>query len=289
MKNKLPFGLKDGKLLHISEVEQGLKCGCICPNCHHPLIARKGTITTHHFAHYKGKECENALETSLHLAAKEILNKHRKIIIPKAELNVRVSKKYKRNWNLSNQRLIQIERVELESYREGYVPDVLAFINGKPLIIEITVTHKTDESKINKIRSDGISVLEIDLSQYDREFTIENLEKEVIYNVSNKIWLYNHKLFKLTELMYNLSEEKLFTKDKVPYCPKGLKQWIINDHIDDPRPARKRRFSWYEDCVSCKYCVYYTDLDTVTVYCLGERKISNIKELLGFQKQLSTT
>ena len=288
MKLKLPFGLKEGKLLHISQVEKGLNCGCLCPHCHHPLIARKGNVTSHHFAHYKGKECENALETSLHIAAKEILNRHRKIILPKTELKLEIHNRFKRNWILSNQKLIHLDRVELESYQKDYVPDVLAYINDKPLIIEITVTHQTDDTKINKLRTDSISALEIDLSEYNREFTLENLEKEVIYNVANKKWLYNNKLTKLTELLYTLSEEKVFIEDTVPYCPKGLKQWIINDHINDPRPARKRQFSWYEDCGSCKYCVRtisYTEenrSNTTTVYCLGERKISNIKELLAY-------
>ena len=89
MKLKLPFGLKDGKILHISQVEQGLNCGCICPNCQHPLIARKGSKTTHHFAHYKGKECEKALETALHIAAKEILSRYKRIILPRIELKLK--------------------------------------------------------------------------------------------------------------------------------------------------------------------------------------------------------
>jgi hypothetical protein len=39
---KLPFGLnRSGVLAHISEVEKGKKCGCICPACKSPLIARK--------------------------------------------------------------------------------------------------------------------------------------------------------------------------------------------------------------------------------------------------------
>ncbi|MBU4485366.1 MAG: hypothetical protein KKD38_00420 [Candidatus Delongbacteria bacterium] len=48
MELKLPFGMKDGKLVQVSDVEQGSKCGCICPACAQPLVARKGEINIHH-------------------------------------------------------------------------------------------------------------------------------------------------------------------------------------------------------------------------------------------------
>jgi competence CoiA-like predicted nuclease len=69
MKLKLPFGLKDNKLVDATQVERGAKCGCSCPACGHPLIARKGNKKINHFAHIKSPECANAVETALHLAA----------------------------------------------------------------------------------------------------------------------------------------------------------------------------------------------------------------------------
>lgn len=41
--SKLPFGLRSGKLVHISELnveERGFKCNCNCPSCGDKLIAR---------------------------------------------------------------------------------------------------------------------------------------------------------------------------------------------------------------------------------------------------------
>ena len=67
---KLPFGLKNGQIVEINEVEKGLACNCICPSCGSPLIARKGQKKIHHFAHYKA-DCKAALETAIHLAAKK--------------------------------------------------------------------------------------------------------------------------------------------------------------------------------------------------------------------------
>ncbi|HVU13267.1 MAG TPA: competence protein CoiA family protein, partial [Phototrophicaceae bacterium] len=83
---KLPFGLRDGQLFHVSEVESGLACNCFCPACGQPLVARKGAKVTHHFAHYKAETCEHAVETALHLAAKDILFKEKQIRIPAVEV-----------------------------------------------------------------------------------------------------------------------------------------------------------------------------------------------------------
>lgn len=70
---KLTYGLDEqGQLAHISEVERGDACGCLCPACNSPLRAKKGEVVQHHFAHVNA-ECEHAVESALHLAAKEVL------------------------------------------------------------------------------------------------------------------------------------------------------------------------------------------------------------------------
>lgn len=65
------YALKNGKTVHISEVESGLKCECICPACGEALIARKGKKVIHHFAHKSTEECEYGYQTSLHLVARK--------------------------------------------------------------------------------------------------------------------------------------------------------------------------------------------------------------------------
>lgn len=53
---KNPFGVRDGKVIVISDLspgERGLQCGCLCPHCHGNLLARMGEKKVHHFAHTK--------------------------------------------------------------------------------------------------------------------------------------------------------------------------------------------------------------------------------------------
>ena len=76
----------NGEPSHISEVERGLKCRCTCPMCRSDLVAKKGKVQEHHFAHAKGAECAHAVKTALHLAAKDILAKRREIVLPSVEI-----------------------------------------------------------------------------------------------------------------------------------------------------------------------------------------------------------
>lgn len=47
---RLPFGIFEGRYIHISEIKSGRTDVC-CPYCNQPLIAKKGRIKRHHFAH----------------------------------------------------------------------------------------------------------------------------------------------------------------------------------------------------------------------------------------------
>ncbi len=51
----LPYGQKNGHLIHISEVKRG-RTDLVCPYCQQTLIARKGKQLAHHFAH-ETKSC----------------------------------------------------------------------------------------------------------------------------------------------------------------------------------------------------------------------------------------
>ncbi|MDD5540967.1 MAG: hypothetical protein PHG61_09780 [Candidatus Marinimicrobia bacterium] len=45
---KIPYAEKDGFLRHVSQVEKSLACGCVCPVCRTPVVARKGARKRHH-------------------------------------------------------------------------------------------------------------------------------------------------------------------------------------------------------------------------------------------------
>ena len=63
----------DGALVHVDSVANGSSCGCVCPYCKQPLVAKNGGgMLVHHFAHRKGA-CKWAAEAAVVLIAERIL------------------------------------------------------------------------------------------------------------------------------------------------------------------------------------------------------------------------
>jgi hypothetical protein len=73
---------KDGRVVSVNEVERGQACGCTCPACRRPLIARQGEVRVWHFAHATGADCEGGAESALHLAAKTAIERAGGITLP---------------------------------------------------------------------------------------------------------------------------------------------------------------------------------------------------------------
>jgi len=195
---KLPFGLKDGKLIHISNVPSGLACECICASCHAPLVAKKGQKNAHCFAHYKADECAHAVETALHYAAKQVLEESAQITLPELLISEQVSgeicgQSISKSGSLKacNKHTVIIEDIKLEQSLGRIIPDVMAFINGAWFLIEIAVTHFVDETKEQKLQDLKIPCIEIDLSTVDRDADLDDIRKEVVDSVSNKKWLFH--------------------------------------------------------------------------------------------------
>lgn len=63
----------DDSLRFIADVASGRACGCICPACRSPLIAKKGDILEWHFAHEPGQERPECEAGALNLFARLML------------------------------------------------------------------------------------------------------------------------------------------------------------------------------------------------------------------------
>ena len=76
------IGENDGKIVFIDDVENGLRCGCICSKCKEPLVAknRGKTDRIHHFAHKSDSKCSG--ETQAHLFAKDIIAREMFLSVP---------------------------------------------------------------------------------------------------------------------------------------------------------------------------------------------------------------
>ncbi len=244
---KLKYGIKSGELVHISEVESGLACSCICVSCHETLVAKKGMKRENHFAHASGHSCEFAAETALHLAAKEVLNKHRKIMLPPAWIEFDTNRG---RYQISDAKSVTIDSLKIETKIDTLIPDLIATVNGRDLLIEIFVTHAIDEEKTAKIEQLGISTIEIDLSKAPRDMSMESLKEVIIDKIENKRWIYNARVKSEFKRMLNQTKHMDITSrgfaSHVDYCPIKVNVW-----------RGKPYANVIDDCIYCIHCVSY--------------------------------
>jgi hypothetical protein len=180
-----------GKLVHISEAASGVSEGLICPDCAGLLIAKKGSVRIHHFAHASGADCIGAGETALHRLAKDLLMENPVIALPELKIKDKLCEPA-----VSAARL---ERIELETWEGRFRPDLKAEVpddegiaGHQTLYIEIRVTNAVVGVKLDHIRARGNSAIEVDLSRVDRAINREELAL-LIKTSAPRVWLFHHR------------------------------------------------------------------------------------------------
>lgn len=192
MITKLAYGkIEDGRLVHVSHVKSGLRCGCNCPACGSPLVAKKGAVVVHHFAHGTTVECEGAAETALHLAAKQLIIDRGAFVIPGLYYYPRGHYVDAAAVELAAPRNVAFTDIREEVAIGNRVIDVVASVGGRRLLVEIAVTHFVDQEKADQMADAGASCMEIDLSHLRDGFTEAELEEAVVEGVDRKTWICN--------------------------------------------------------------------------------------------------
>ncbi len=180
---------ENGRVVHVREVVSGLACGCRCPACGMPLIAKKGLELTHHFAHEAQSSCRAAAETALHRMAKEIVEQALKLWLPAvtARYGTETRELYK------GQDVIFTRAQSEARHLHEVVPDLFLERGDHMLLVEICVTHPCDDAKRAELRAKGIATLEIDLSAVPRNASREEVAKAVLHSAQRQ-WIYHPKI-----------------------------------------------------------------------------------------------
>jgi hypothetical protein len=162
----------DGAVVDVTQVPRGLACACACLGCGGPLLSRQGPKKAWHFAHVDSGEIRSCGETSLHLAAKHVLQQLSSITLPKVEYPLpsrhdSAGREVKVTAHAPS-RVLAIESVLLEVAAEGPLGtvrfDATLKARQESVAVEIRVTHAVDELKKTALEAIGLPVLEIDLS-----------------------------------------------------------------------------------------------------------------------------
>ncbi|MBU2071699.1 MAG: hypothetical protein KKE72_05080 [Gammaproteobacteria bacterium] len=128
---------------------------------------------TKHFAHQGSDEriCKSALETEIHIRAKELIEHELKLLLP---LNFKIEDGIK-------YRPINLDSVRLENMVHGRVPDLIVTSGGDEYLIEIAVTHFCDYEKISFYKQQKLSCIEIDMSSVRNDADVESRIRTVLF------------------------------------------------------------------------------------------------------------
>ncbi|MBQ8050742.1 MAG: hypothetical protein IJ197_04115 [Bacteroidaceae bacterium] len=213
-KVRIPYALKDGRIVYIDDVERGLACGCTCPKCGQPLKARKGEVREKHFAHHGDVECKGAYEETKHRLAIQILQDEKRVMAPPYE-----------NVALQEQLIFSDVDVEVRNMAEGIIPDVVGTCNdGTKICIEVRCTHAVDEEKLSKIRALGLHCLEIDIRKHRMDEA--ELRTFLLDSVEERKWL-NHPEYEKSYQEKKANEEE---RNKAPQEKMHQASQALNRH-----------------------------------------------------------
>jgi hypothetical protein len=278
MNARLTYGIKNNQLYSINDVESGLSCGLHCALCNDQLIAKKGKKTKHHFAHYRIENCQGAVETALHLLAKEIIDEEKEITLPSVELKIGEKREA---YIFHKETKVHFQNVKVENRLDNIIPDLICYVQGQPLLIEIAVTHFIDKEKRRKIKKLNLSTIEIDLSEFKQGIEKEELKEILISGTNRKKWIYNKRLRFINN---SIQSERNKIVDEYDFEGSFVtRRWHMKC------PISKNGFASYMD--DCSYCLYNNEIyqdyivgGKISVKCSGKNSkkiMDKISELGG--------
>jgi hypothetical protein len=199
--HSVAFGLQGVEMVRPEAVPTGKACGCICPECKAPLVAKNAGLKHRpHFAHMPGVGSDLCRETALHLMAKQVLMGARQLMLPdwkrrhterdiSGNSHVCVEARAARWWGYA------IAQEEL--WQDGIRPDVFLSDAGAvaslPLLAEIKVSHAVDEQKARLVAERGWAMVEIDLSKAKEDDAAAGRFEEFVLALAPRKWIHAPK------------------------------------------------------------------------------------------------
>lgn len=193
---RVPFGLREGRLYEPLQVVSGLQCGCTCPGCGVPLVARhysSGRVVSH-FAHDAGADCATGFETAIHRAAKQLIADRMELFLPVVVARapgIGVSgRDFSRGRVLRPAGVSSLNAVRVEEKLGAIKPDLIVTLGRQEVLVEIAVTSFVKNVKLTRIQALEMPAVEIDLSK-ERRMTFEALESALFTNAQQAEWVWH--------------------------------------------------------------------------------------------------
>lgn len=234
------FQGEERKLVHISEVETGKNCGCICPQCKDTLTAKNRVFNSRKkgffFAHQNYEETRSCLMTQLHLAAQSFFLNQSSYTLPA------VSFKYLHKTLTSPSKEINIKNAVLEfslCKSRDYIADVKLETDIGIVLIEIAVTSKNKDGKNDYYIENKIPSLEYDLSKLI-DLPVEEALREMVNNEALVKWTYEwNKETLINEHIAKVRQEQL-NREKQAEKLKAEQYRLLKEEPEKNRGSAKR-------------------------------------------------
>ena len=163
----IPLGERDGHMFRAYEVENGLRCGCVCPGCRKPLVAaNQGQKRFPYFRHEELEGCANGRAEGVRRAAVQLIAQRKKLLLPRfsdvATLLAETGRVFNRDicFDAVEVQADEVERfVDLDDLRAH----ALILSKGRQLVVRIKVTARQEHERNKRLRAMNLSSIEIDL------------------------------------------------------------------------------------------------------------------------------
>lgn len=225
---------KNGKIVSINDVPNGINCNCTCTKCGEPLVAKNnGKVYRHFFAHLVDSDCNG--ESEYHTEAKDQIYKDKFIWIPNPKItSIRYDgwERYAWKYELQKFEFQTVEKEKLIGDSKFRADLLCTHANGKQLVVEIAYTHFIEPSKAQYLIDNKIPSVEINL-RYDKasgiywDMLTEPLSDYMRHDQFTNItrWVYTVK-----------NEQKLPDDKKIAVSFDRPKADLLRD--DEPRPKK---------------------------------------------------
>lgn len=219
MLQHVPFGLRtqDHTFVDVADVMRGKNCGCICPSCHTPLIARQGEEKQWHFAHASrkvegtDKECDFSFFVSVRMMARQIIETGIYITLPEYKCSLTKQAKgkcFKEDFLVAKSSTILLDNVDKEASFEKCVVDVMSRVGDFIFVIYFTHPNRPLPSGLLTPHHRQCGILEIKLDDTHHLFTynkapgtrqLDKLKDYIQHDVESKMWVFHPRYAQLEQ------------------------------------------------------------------------------------------
>jgi len=212
--NHTPFGLResDEAIVDVYAVKRGRECGCICPSCRTPLIARQGAEKVWHFAHASrhvydrtAQECDFSFYVSVRLMARQLIGSKLTLALPDYRSRVTQYVEVLRqtrtlDYLVTEARSVELEHVEVETSFADVAVDVKGKVGNFDFVVYLVHPGRTIPIELESLDGAKAGVIAIDLQGMAGSLAkvrqaggtySQMLGEFLAKNVASKRWVYH--------------------------------------------------------------------------------------------------